>query len=207
MGWLRAGDLPRARAAMAGTDLEEDDEMLGWIALYEGDLAGARRRLVRAGSQRSELVDALGILARIRLDRSPALGTAFLAMARRDSAAAIGGFVQLADSVGPAAPALLAQAARLSPPRNAQTLWDRIVRDYPKSPEAPEALLAWARSLGEAGDRAGAIAKLEQMLVDYTDSALAPQGRRELERLKGQIPPGPTAAPTTIPAGSPSRFP
>lgn len=207
MGWLRAGDLPRARAAMAGTDLEEDDEMLGWIALYEGDLAGARRRLVRAGSQRSELVDALGLLARIRLDRSPALGSAFLAMARRDSAAAVRGFVQLADSVGPAAPALLAQAARLSAPRNAQTLWDRIVREYPKSPEAPEALLAWARSLGDAGDRAGAITKLEQMLVDYTDSALAPQGRRELERLKGQVPPGQAAAPTTIPARSPSRFP
>ncbi len=190
MGWLRAGDLPRARAAMAGTDLEEDDELLGWIALYDGDLTAARRLLVRAGSQRPELVDALGMLARIRLARSPTLGAAFLAMARRDSVAAVEKFVQLVDSVGPAAPALFAQAARLSAPTQARTFWDRIVREFPRSPEAPEALLAWARSLRASGDSAGAIAKLEQMLVDYTGSALAPQGRRELEVLKGQVQPG-----------------
>jgi len=204
MGWLRAGDLPRARTAMAGTDLEEDDEMVGWIALYDGDLATARKRLVRAASQRTELVDALGLLARIRLDRSPTLGAAFLAIARRDSAKAATMLVTLADSVGQAAPAVLAHAARLMPPNNAPKLWDRIVREYPKSPEAPESLLAWARVLRDAGDRPGAIAKLEQMLVEYTNSALAPQGRRELERLKGQVPPAGSAGSTLAPV---SRFP
>jgi len=203
MGWLRAGDLPQARAAMAGTDLEEDDEMVGWIALYDGDLAAARKRLVRAASQRTELVDALGLLARVRLDRSPTLGTAFLAMAKRDSAGAARLMVTLADSVGAAAPAMLSHAARLLPPTDAAALWDRIVREYPKSPEAPESLLAWARMLRDVGDRPGAIARLEQMLVDYTDSALAPQGRRELERLKGQVPPGMAAGAVAAPV---SRF-
>lgn len=187
--WLRAGDLTRAKAAMEGTDLAEDDEIAGALALYEGDLVTARKRLVRAATQRPELVDALGILARVRLDQSPGLGSAFLLLAKRDSAAAAARFTQLADSVGPAAPALLAQAARLSTVATAVPTWERIVRDFPKSPEAPESLLSWARVLRDRGDKAGATARLEQLLIEYSDSALAPQARRELERLKGMVPP------------------
>ncbi len=188
-GWLRAGDLAEARRAMAGTDLIYDDEMMGWIALYEGDLVTARRHLLRAASHRTELVDALGILARIRLEKSPSLGSAFLMIARGDSTAATRTLVRLADSVGTAGPALLALAARLSAPQTARNLWSRIVRDYPKSPEAPESLLWWARWLRNEGDKDGAIARLEQLLVDYNDSALAPQARRELALLREQVPP------------------
>jgi hypothetical protein len=187
--WLRAGDLTRARAAMQGTDLLDDDEMAGWLALYEGDLATARKRLVRAATQRADLVDALGILARTRVDQSPSLGATFLLLAKRDTAAAAARFVVLADSVGPAAPALLALGARLSPPKVATGIYERLVRDYAKSPEAPEALLAWARLLRDTGDRVGAVTKLEQLLLDYNASALAPQARRDLDQLKGQVPP------------------
>jgi TolA-binding protein len=91
--------------------------------------------------------------------------------------------------VGAAAPAFSAQGARLSRKNEAVALYDRIVRDFPRSPEAPEALLAWARALREAGDKPAAITKFEQLLVDYGTSALAPQARRDLERLKGAIPP------------------
>jgi tetratricopeptide (TPR) repeat protein len=187
--WLRSGDVARARAAMQGGDLADDDEMAGWLALYDGDLATARKRLVRAASNRPELVDALGILARTRVEQLPGLGEAFVLLARRDSAAAAARFVRLADSVGAAAPAFLAQGARLSPRPGAPPLYERILRDYPKSPEAPESLLAWARLLRDAGDKAGAITRLEQLLVEYTTSALAPQARRDLERLKGMVPP------------------
>ena len=187
--YLRAGDLARAKAAVKGTDLEDDDETAGWLALYDGDLATARKRLVRAATQRGELVDALGVLARTRVDQSPGLGAAFLALARRDSAGAAARFIALSDSVGPAAPALLSMAARLSPKAGAMTLWDRIIASWPKSPEAAEALLASARALLVAGDKAGAITRFETLLVDYPNSALAPQARRELERMKGQVPP------------------
>lgn len=187
--YLRAGDLARAKEAVKGTDLEDDDETAGWLALYDGDLVTARKRLVRAATQRGELVDALGILARTRVDQSPGLGAAFLALARRDSAGAAERFVVLADSVGPAAPALLSMAARLSPRAAAIALWDRIIVTWPKSPEAAEALLASARALLTAGDKAGATTRLETLLVDYPTSALAPQARRELERMKGQVPP------------------
>jgi tetratricopeptide (TPR) repeat protein len=197
--WLRSGDLDRARAAVAGNDLADDDETAGWLALYEGDLATARKRLVRAESRRGELVDALGLLARARIDRSPALGQAFLALARRDSADAARRFIALADSagdapasavaIGDAAPALLALAARIQHGAAALTLWDRIVSSHPKSPEAPEALLLSARAVRDAGDRAGAIVRLEKLLVEYPESALLPQARRDLERLRGQVPP------------------
>ena len=187
--WLRSGDVTRARAAMQGSDLADDDEMAGWLALYDGDLVTARKRLVRAASSRPELVDALGILARTRVEQLPGLGEAFVLLARRDSVAAAARFVRLADSVGAAAPAFLSQAARLSPRASAPPLFERILRDFPKSPEAPESLLAWARTLRDAGDKAGAIARYEQLLVEYTTSALAPQARRDLEQMKGMIPP------------------
>ena len=195
--WLRAGDLTRARAAIAGTDLADDDETMGWLALYDGDLVTARKRLVRAETRRPELVDALGLLARTRADRSTELGAAFLLMARRDSAGAAARLVALADStaissspMSDAAPALLGLAARLrSPGPEAIALWSRIVSVYPKSPEAPESLLAWARALAAANDRAGAMTRLETLVLEYPGSALLPQARRELDRLRAGTPP------------------
>jgi len=52
-----------------------------------------------------------------------------------------------------------------------------------------EASNASARALLAAGDKAGATTRFETLLVDYPTSALAPQARRELERMKGQVPP------------------
>ncbi len=204
--WLRAGDLERARAAVKGSDLAEDDETAGWLALYEGDLATARKRLVRADTKRGPLVDALGLLARTRVQQSPSLGLAFLALAQRDSAVASARFVALADSLGEAAPVLLALASRIEAakaikganskqpvPPKALALWDRIVAQYPKSPEAPEALLASARAFRDAADTTAAVTRFETLLIDYPESALLPQARRDLERLRGQVPPELTA--------------
>ncbi len=200
--WLRSGDITRARAAVQGTDLADDDETAGWLALYEGDLAAARKHLVRADTKRGELVDALGLLARTRATQSVGLGQAFMALAQRDSATASARFVALADSLGEAAPALLSLASRIEAGKsrsgaegktpivaNAMVLWDRIIASYPKSPEAPEALLASARALREAGNLPAAVTRFESLLVDYPECALLPQARRDLERLRGQVPP------------------
>ncbi len=190
--WLRSGDVDKAREAVQGSDLVNDDETMGWMALYDGDLVTARKRLVRAETKRPELVDALGLLSRIRVERMPGLGNAFLLLAKRDSIGAAQRFAQLADSVGDAAPALLSIAARLEYTRPATkrsfAIWDRIVKEFPKSPEAPESLLASARALRAAGDKAGAQTRYESLVIDYPDSALLPQGRRELEQLKRETP-------------------
>jgi hypothetical protein len=194
--YLRNGELDQARAAAKAGDLLDDDETAGWLSLYGGDLAAARKRLVRLDAKQGAQIEALALLARIRTVSSPALGAAFLAIAKRDTTAAVTRFVALADSMPEAAPALLATAARLEDARtgngsntHALLLWKRIRNDYPKSAEAPEASLAWAQSLARAGDNKGAIAQLEAMLLDYSDSAMAPQARRELERLRTQTPP------------------
>jgi TolA-binding protein len=120
------------------------------------------------------------------------MGQAFLLLAKRDTLAAAQRFAALADSTGDAAPAFLSLAARLEYARPASkrsvALWERIVKDFPKSPEAPESLLALARALRDAGDKAGAITRYESLLIDYPGSALLPQGRREMEQLKRGTP-------------------
>lgn len=194
--WLRAGDLDKARNAARLADLSDDDEISGWLALYDGDLATAKRRLVRSDSRNQTLNDALGLLARTRAASSPVLGRAFMQLAQRDSAAAAATFAALADSIDDAAPALLALSARIDAARgtpeslaHAMQRWERVTTRYPKSPEAPESLLAWSRALLDAGKRAEAQQRLEALLIGYPDSALLPQARRELERSRGQIPP------------------
>lgn len=187
--WLRSGDVEKARAAVQGSDLVNDDETMGWLAMYDGDLVTARKRLVRADTRRPELVDALGLLARVSGEQSVGLGQAFLLLARRDSLGAANRFAALADSLTGAEPALLSMAARLeNAQRNAEQsmmLWDRIIKEFPKSPEAPDALLSSARALRDAGDKAGAITRYESLLIDYPESALVYQGRRELDQIKG----------------------
>jgi hypothetical protein len=104
--------------------------------------------------------------------------------------------------MGDAAPALLALASRIEAaraprstggktpvPAKAMVLWERIIAQHPRSPEAPEALLASARAMRDAGDTAAAITRFETLLVDYPESALLPQARRDIERLRGQVPP------------------
>ncbi|MEO7362807.1 MAG: hypothetical protein ABI120_20920 [Gemmatimonadaceae bacterium] len=195
--WLRAGNLEQARAAATNADLSDDDETAGWLALYSGDLVTARKRLVRVDARRGSQFEVLAVLSRTKAQSSPALGAAFLTVARRDTTLAVQQFLTLADSMPDAAPALLATAARLEDSRDAPAayarglnIWKRIRNDFPKSPEAPEASFAWALSLARANDVKGAIVQMESMLVDFPDSAMAPQARRELIRLRGLNPPG-----------------
>lgn len=195
--WLRSGNLEQAKAAAATADLSDDDETAGWLALYSGDLAVARKRLVRVDARRGSQIEVLAVLSRTKAQSSPALGAAFLTIARRDTTLAVKQFLALADSMPEAAPSLLATAARLEDAREnpaattrGLAIWKRIRTDFPKSPEAPEASYAWAQSLARTGDVKGAIVQMESMLVDYSDSAMAPQARRELIRLRGLNPPG-----------------
>ncbi|MBC8089065.1 MAG: hypothetical protein H7Z40_17515 [Phycisphaerae bacterium] len=195
--WLRSGNLEQARVAAANADLSDDDETAGWLALYSGDLVTARKRLVRVAARRGAQIEALAVLSRTKAISSPELGAAFLTVARRDTSLAVTQFVTLAQTMHDAAPALLATAARLEEARRnpaastrALVLWKRLRAEFPKSPEAPEAVLSWAQSLARTGDYKGAVEQMEVLLVDYSDSALAPQARRELITLRGKIPPG-----------------
>ena len=192
-GWVRAGDLAKARAAMGTTPMGEDeDRTMGWISLYEGDLKTARRILKRTTETDPDLLLALALLGRTRVDSAPAVGSAFLALARADSAAAATKLVTAAPLVPDASALLLNAAARIYSARHDVTaaiaLWDRIVKDYASAPEAAEAELEWARTLRRNGDRSGAVEHLEHMILTYPRSALVPQARRELDLARQSVP-------------------
>jgi hypothetical protein len=180
--WLRVGDAARARPFVARLD---DDEASALLALYDGDLDKARQALRNADASNTLLLSPRALLSRTTLPTSTAIGTAFVALARRDTAAAVTQLLSAATEVGDAAPLVLAMAARLLTANGndarAVPLWTRIVSDFSTSPEAPEGDLEWARAALRARDGGTAIARLEHLLLTYPTSALAPQARRELE--------------------------
>ncbi|HET7188421.1 MAG TPA: hypothetical protein VFI52_09710 [Gemmatimonadaceae bacterium] len=191
--WVRAGDIPRARAALraAGEDADSS-EAAGWLALYEGRLGDARALLKNARDAGPELAFALGIVARTRGDSARELGTAFLALARGDTAGAATQFVSAAERQPEAASVLLNAAARLRAAHGDESgallLWQRIVAQHADMPEAAESELEWARVLRRRGDAAGAITHLEHLILSAPQSALLPQARRELELARGSVP-------------------
>jgi tetratricopeptide (TPR) repeat protein len=194
-GWVRTGDMSRARAALATTGVEGDSsDAAGWLALYEGNLKTARA-LLRGGTESSpEVALALGVVARIKADSAPLIGKAFLALARNDSLGAARQFIDAANQTPAARSILLLIAAQINAARGNTTeaiaLWKQIVDGDKDTPEAPQAELEWAKQLHRTGDSAGAATHLEHLILAYPQSALVPQARRELELTKSAIPPG-----------------
>ena len=187
-GWIRAGDITRARRAAAQGGGEEEDVVSGWLALFDGDLDGARRGLRTVEEKSPDVVTALAFISRAKVSRAPEIGAAFLALARRDSAQASRAFEQAATSLPDAASFLLSVAARVANGHGDDTraiaLWTRIVETLSSSPEAPEADLEWARALQRRGDRAAATARYEHVILTWPDSALVPQARVALDRMR-----------------------
>jgi hypothetical protein len=192
-GWVRIGDMTRARGALtvAGPDADSSDAA-GWLALYAGDLKTARR-LLRTGADASpELALALGLVARVTADSAPALGQAFLILARGDTGLAASALIESTDRLPEVASLLLYTAAQLRMAvRNdagAIPLWQRVVEQYASSAEAPASDLEWARALRRGGDSPGAARRLEHLILTYPQSALVPQARRDLDLLRNSIP-------------------
>lgn len=185
--WIRAGDVPRARAALADATLDADDAVGGWLALFDGDLMTARRALRFGDVAAPEAVQALALLTRTRAERSATIGAAFLALARADSAAAVTAFVRASDELSDAAPLLLAMAARIETSRGADVralpLWSRVAEAFAEAPEAAEARLEWGRLLRRRGNIPEARTQFETLILSYPTSALVPQARRELAAL------------------------
>jgi tetratricopeptide (TPR) repeat protein len=192
-GWVRVGDMTRARGALtvAGPDADSSDAA-GWLALYAGDLKTARKLLRAGGDASPELALALALVARVTLDSAPALGHAFLVLARGDSASAADSMRTAAERLPAAASILLYTAGQLRAglrlDAQAIPLWQRVVEQYASSAEAPAAELEWARALRRRNDSAGATRRLEHLILTYPQSALVPQARRDLELLRNSIP-------------------
>lgn len=185
--WIRAGDVPRARAALADAPLDAEDAVAGWLALFDGDLATARTALRNGDLSAAEAVHALALLSRTTATRSPTIGRAFLELARGDTTQAVRTYVAAAAEVSEAAPLLLTMAARLETARRADAaalpLWSTVAIDHSAAPEAAEARLEWGRLLLRRGDARGAREQFEELILTYPKSALVPQARRELDAM------------------------
>jgi tetratricopeptide (TPR) repeat protein len=200
-GWISAGDLDKAEAAIEPDSSLAAEEVRGWTALYRGNLADARERLRAAGptgrgadaGRNVERASVLALLQAVRVDSSRELGAALLLAARGDTAHAAQALVALARSSGiDGKPELLATAARYTAavdPAGAEALWTEIATAHPESAPAPTALLALGRLLAARGDNAGAVQRLEALILHYPASALVPEARRELDRVRGALPP------------------
>jgi len=72
--------------------------------------------------------------------------------------------------------------------RSALELFDEVVRTAGPGAAAPAAELEWARLLERRAQPAEALQHLEHLILTYPASAVVPEARRELERVKGAIP-------------------
>jgi hypothetical protein len=193
--WVAAGRPgARARVASAPAGRRGAQRRGGWLALYEGD--PPRRAALLRRQRRERRVPARRRRARLahRVRRCRARAPSGAGARRRlpgtrarRQRACGRGLRESARALPDAAPPLLAAAARLRLARGeaaaAEALWARVLAAHAAAPEAAEAELAWARALLARGDRAGARARLEHLIVTFAESALAPVARRELDAL------------------------
>jgi tetratricopeptide (TPR) repeat protein len=199
-GLLRAGRLDRAEVLVAQDSSVEGLAVRGRVMLLRGNLRGAAEDLAAAGPYAVDRDDAtnrarlLALLQSIDADSLPAVGEAFLALERRDSAAAVRRFETAADLLpadrGGAALLLIAGqvAADLGEIGEADRLLQRAGAATGTAPAAA-ARLERARLLARDGRQAEAITALEQLILDQPGSAVAPQARHLLDAMRGGIPP------------------
>jgi predicted Zn-dependent protease len=201
---IARGDLERAAAALGRDSSVDALAVRGWIALYRGRLAEARRLFQAAGPYAGDRGDAtartamVALLAQLPRDSFPELGAGLLALARGDSARAVVALRDAAATLPPGAeggrPDVLLVAARVAARlgddgrRTALALCDEIVRTGGTGAAAPAAELEWARLLVARGEIAAAVAHLEHLILAYPGSAVVPEARRELARAKDAIP-------------------
>ncbi|MEP6474736.1 MAG: tetratricopeptide repeat protein, partial [Gemmatimonadota bacterium] len=194
-GWIRRGAFERADTVLANDSTVDGLALRGRLALYRGDLTGARTTLHDAGpfagsrESATERTALLAVLQPIEQDSFPELGRAFLALARGDTASAISGLTTSSQLLGskPGGPELLLLAGRLSlargRPAEAEPLLKQVVAG-----SAPAAATAAGLELAQLyiaqHRQPDALAALEHLVLTYPQSPLVPQARRLMDVAK-----------------------
>ena len=201
--WTTRGELDRAGRILGADSSVDAIAQRGWIALYRGDVAQARRAFREAGPYAGDRADATRrteMLALITdVDSVPGLklGTALLALARGDSGAALTGLLAAGDGLAPGPRGgVLVLAGRVAAALDsahqamALDLFRRVVEDSTRAAGAAPAAaeLEWARLLERQGKPDRAVAHLEHLILAFPGSAVVPEARRMLDRLKGSVP-------------------
>lgn len=197
--WVDAGELLRAGDLVGGDSTIGAFAVRGWLALYRGDLKSATEQLRAAGpfaqsrTMTTRSAEMLALLQRVQVDDLPALGSALLAATRGDTLAAIAELQRAANMV-PATGGradlltLAGRWARLGGIPEAEGLLLSAIDSDPEGPAAPLAELELAMVYDGTGRPAEALARVEHLILTYPRSAVVPQARRLLDRLRGTVP-------------------
>jgi tetratricopeptide (TPR) repeat protein len=197
--WARSGEIARAEELLASDSTVDALALLGRFRLYAGDLGGVSDLWRQAGpfaGSREEATERSAILALIQpitRDTLVALGAAFRSLDAEDTAGAAKALAEVAKDLpvdGGRAEVLLF-AGRLNAARGAADAAERslraaVLKEAPGT--AAAALLELGRLYEGLGRREDGAAVLEQMILEYPASALVPQARRVLDRLRGSVP-------------------
>ena len=197
--YFERNDLEAAHATLDRVTGPRSNLARGRIALRRGDVASARAALMASapllqGTEATQTLKLATLLGKVSREGGEVLGEALAAAGSGKAKHAVMTAETRSQSLPELErPAILDFAAALADraqmPLDAERLRRRIVTDFPRSNEAPAALLALARGLT---DRAEATEEaktyLEKLIIEYPRSALVPQARQELDRLQGRVP-------------------
>jgi tetratricopeptide (TPR) repeat protein len=198
-GWIRTGELERAEAMVDSGSTIGALAIQGWLALYRGDLRVASERLRAAGpfaqdrAATTRTAEVLALLQRVQREHVPTLGQAFAAALRGDTVAAVSALIEVGRELPPTAGgadalALAGRWARgIGDERAEAVLLESVERDA-AGPAAPGAVLELARLYVAEGRSTEALERVEYLILTYPESAVVPQARRLLDRLRGMVP-------------------
>jgi outer membrane protein assembly factor BamD (BamD/ComL family) len=198
-GYYEKGDLEAAAAALERIAGPHSNLARGRIALRRGDVSGARAALMASapslrGAEATQTLKLATLLGKVSREGGELLGEALAATGAGEGKNAVLTVEKRVETLPEMErPAILDFAAALADrsqlPLDGERIRRRIITDYPRSNEAPSALLTLARSLTERGDAVDeAKTWLEKLIIEYPRSALVPQARQELDRLQGRVP-------------------
>jgi len=186
-----------AAAVLDGIEGPRSTLERGYLLLAQGDTEQGRQTLLRAVSglpavEATETIQFGSLLGRLSDPAAQALAEAAVTAHRGRAVDAARALVEASPSVreGDRAP-LLAQAARLAERggerETAAGIRRRLIEEHPDAPEVAEASLLLARHIGQpGGDVLTAIRLLEELIISRPTSAIVPEARLELERLRSR---------------------
>jgi len=197
---VRLGELDRAEAVLGDAATVSAEAVAGWVALYRGDLAGARAHFRAAGpaaSSRREATDraaTLVLLERVQGERLQALGEGLLHARRGDTARALSALERAAEQLPPeggrADVLVLAgdMALDIQTYGRAEELFLAAIAADSSGAASPGAQYRIALLFAQTGREQEAAVRLERLILAHPESAVVPQARRLLDQVRGAVP-------------------
>lgn len=202
LAWARllAGDFERAEQVLSRDSSIRAEAIRGWIAAYRGELGPARRHFAAAGpiavsrDEATHRTRVLVLLERLTVTEDAGIGRALLRLARGDTLGAVGALADAAPRYagGHGGADLLAWAGELATAAGQYTVAEGLLLDAlaadERGPTAPAALFTLASAYAGLGRKDDAVARLEELILGYPESAMVPRARRLLDELRGLVP-------------------